>query len=249
MDLRDHMFAKAPYMIGGKDMPDEGAATQAGADNPGHESHGVPESGYERHRGTDVLQATRPLVGDAESLGVIDPDVLWSCTTCGACVEQCPVDIEHVDHIVDMRRDQVMIESEFPAEAGRHVRNLENKGNPWGAEQRLAHGLGEGPAPSTCPVSTASSPATEYLFLIGCAGAFDDNAKKTMRAVAELLHIADVDFVVLGKEETCTGDPARRLGNEFLFQMMASRTSRCSTRSSRAASRASARSSPRARTA
>ncbi len=224
MDLRDHMFAKAPYMIGGKDMPDEGAATQAGADNPGHESHGVPESGYERHRGTDLLQATRPLVGDAESLGVIDPDVLWSCTTCGACVEQCPVDIEHVDHIVDMRRNQVMIESEFPAELGVLFRNLENKGNPWGQNNSSRMDWAKDLPFDVPEFDGELAPETEYLFFIGCAGAFDDNAKKTVRSVAELLHIADVNYVVLGKEESCTGDPARRSGNEFLFQMMAMQT-------------------------
>ena len=92
----------------------------------------MPESGYARIEGTNDDQADRPLVGTAEEGGVIDPDVLWSCTTCGACVEQCPVDIEHVDHIIDMRRYQVLIESAFPTEAGVMLRNLENKGNPWG---------------------------------------------------------------------------------------------------------------------
>ena len=223
MDLRDHMFAKAPYMIGGQDVPDEGAATEAGADNPGH-GHGVPESGYERHRGSDVLQATRPLVGDGQALGVIDPEVLWACTTCGACVEQCPVDIEHVDHIVDMRRNQVMIEAEFPAELGVLFRNLENKGNPWGQNNSARMDWAKD-LPFDVPVFDGElSPETEYLFFIGCAGAFDDNAKKTVRAVAELLHIAGTEFVVLGTEESCTGDPARRSGNEFLFQMMAQQT-------------------------
>ncbi|GLZ45992.1 hypothetical protein Acsp06_21770 [Actinomycetospora sp. NBRC 106375] len=227
MDLRDHMFAKAPYMIGGKDMPEEGAATQAGANNPGepvHDGHGVPESGYERYRASDDVQASRPLVGTAEDLGVIDPEVLWSCTSCGACVEQCPVDIEHVDHIMDMRRYQVLIESEFPTELGTLFKNLENKGNPWGqnnsARMEWAKDL-----PFDVPEFDGElRPETEYLFFVGCAGAFDDNAKKTVRATAELLHIADVDYVVLGKEESCTGDPARRSGNEFLFQMMAAQT-------------------------
>ncbi|MFC5137122.1 heterodisulfide reductase-related iron-sulfur binding cluster [Actinomycetospora rhizophila] len=227
MDLRDHMFAKAPYMLGSKEV-DEGAATQdgttnAGGDEVGH-GHGVPESGYERHRGTDVLQATRPLVGDAESLGVIDPDVLWSCTTCGACVEQCPVDIEHVDHIIDMRRNQVMIESEFPAELGVLFRNLENKGNPWGQNNSSRMDWAKDLPFEVPEFDGELRPETEYLFFIGCAGAFDDNAKKTVRATAELLHIAGVDYVVLGKEESCTGDPARRSGNEFLFQMMAMQT-------------------------
>jgi ferredoxin len=103
MDLRDHLLAKAPYIIGGKDAPEEGSIDFS-AGLTAHPGHGVPESGYERVHGSGPEQAARPLVGTAEQGGVIDPDVLWSCTTCGACVEQCPVDIEHVDHIVDMRR-------------------------------------------------------------------------------------------------------------------------------------------------
>jgi Fe-S oxidoreductase len=160
-------------------------------------------------------------VGTLEQGGVIDPDVLWSCTTCGACVEQCPVDIEHVDHIVDMRRHQVLIESEFPSELGVLFRNLENKGNPWGqnAKDRLEWTKN---LDFEVPVFDGELSAdTEYLFWVGCAGAFDDNAKKTVRATAELLHRAGVDYVVLGPEESCTGDPARRSGNEFLFQMLA----------------------------
>src|SRR4029077_6403957 len=127
MDLRDHLFAKAPYIIGGQEVP--AGATIEGADH----GHGVPEAGTPRIVGSGPQQAVRPLVGTIEMGGVIDPDVLWSCTTCGACVEQCPVDIEHVDHIVDMRRYQVLVESNFPAEAGVMLRNLESKGNPWGA--------------------------------------------------------------------------------------------------------------------
>jgi Fe-S oxidoreductase len=136
-------------------------------------------------------------------------------------VEQCPVDIEHVDHIVDMRRHQVLIESEFPSELGVLFRNLENKGNPWGqnAKDRLDWTKN---LDFEVPVFDGElSPDTEYLFWVGCAGAFDDNAKKTVRATAELLHRAGVGYVVLGPEETCTGDPARRSGNEFLFQMLA----------------------------
>ncbi len=227
MDLRDHMFAKAPYMIGGKDAPDEGAVTIDGANNDGgHDGtgHGVPESGFERHRGSDEIQAVRPLIGDGQALGVIDPEVLWSCTSCGACVEQCPVDIEHVDHIMDMRRYQVLIEADFPTELGTLFKNLENKGNPWGQNNSSRMDWAKD-LPFDVPEFDGELAAeTEYLFFVGCAGAFDDNAKKTIRAVAELLHIAGVDYVVLGKEESCTGDPARRSGNEFLFQMMAAQT-------------------------
>ncbi|GAA4532160.1 (Fe-S)-binding protein [Amycolatopsis samaneae] len=166
----------------------------------------------------------RPLVGTAEENGVIDPDVLWSCTTCGACVEQCPVDIEQVDHVVDMRRYQVMIESAFPSELGTVFRNLETKGNPWGQNnsERLAWTKDLG---FDVPVFDGELGAdVEYVYWVGCAGAFDDHARKTVRATAELLHLAGVEYVVLGTGESCTGDPARRAGNEFLFQLMAQQT-------------------------
>jgi Fe-S oxidoreductase len=220
MDLRDHMLAKAPYMIGGRDMPEEGAIDFS-AGLTAHPGHGVPESGFERVRGSGPEQALRPLVGTAEQGGVIDPDVLWSCTSCGACVEQCPVDIEHVDHIMDMRRHQVLIESEFPSELGVLFKNLENKGNPWGQNQRERLDWTKKLGFTVNVFDGELAPEVEYLFWIGCAGAFDDGAKKTVQATAELLHRAGVNYTVLGPEETCTGDPARRSGNEFLFQMLA----------------------------
>ncbi|MGA7467790.1 (Fe-S)-binding protein, partial [Mycobacterium sp.] len=159
----------------------------------------------------------------AEQGGVIDPDVLWSCVSCGACVEQCPVDIEHVDHIVDMRRYQVMMESEFPAELSTLFKNLEAKGNPWGqnASDRT-NWIDE--VDFDVPVygeDVDSFDGYEYLFWVGCAGAYDDKAKKTTKAVAELLAIAGVKYLVLGTGETCNGDSARRSGNEFLFQQLA----------------------------
>jgi Fe-S oxidoreductase len=187
LSLRDHAYAKAPYLLSGGSSPS-------------------PE-------------AERPLVGTADEGGVIDPDVLWSCTTCGACVEQCPVDIEHVDHIVDMRRYQVLIESSFPSEAGVMLRNLENKGNPWGAQPNTRSDWVRS-LDFEVPLVEAGG-EFEYLFWVGCAGAFDDRAKKTTRAVATLLHEAGVSFAILGNDETCTGDPARRMGNEFVFQGLA----------------------------
>ncbi len=226
MDLRDHLFAKAPYLLAGS--PETTAAT--GVDEGGPEAAeagaahgGVPESGFWRVPEPGAAQADRPLVGTAEEGGVIDPDVLWSCTTCGACVEQCPVDIEHVDHIVDMRRYQVLIESAFPSEAGVMLRNIENKGNPWGLNDSARE---EWTADLDFEVRRVAPgepiPAdVEYLFWVGCAGALEDRSKKTTRAFAELLHAAGVEFAILGAGETCTGDPARRLGNEFLFQMQA----------------------------
>jgi Fe-S oxidoreductase len=212
MGLRDHAYAKAPYLLagGGKDAEgnEKATAEQLAEVSP-----------------LALLEAERPLVGDADANGVIDPDVIWSCTTCGACVEQCPVDIEHVDHIVDLRRHQVMIESSFPAEAGTLLRNLENRGNPWGspASARMAW-VNEVDFPVR--VFGADGEATipddvEYVYWVGCAGALDDRAKRTTKAFAELLHVAGVGFMVLGEAESCSGDPARRIGNEFLFQMLA----------------------------
>jgi Fe-S oxidoreductase len=166
--------------------------------------------------------------GDVDALalaGVLDPEVLWSCTTCGACVEQCPVDIEHVDHIVELRRHQVLLESAFPTELGGLFRKLENQGNPWGLPPRArldwAKGLPFEISVLGDPDGVTDLTEVDYLLWVGCAGAYDDRAKGTVRAVAELLYTAGVSFAVLGDGEACTGDPARRAGNEFLFQQLA----------------------------
>jgi Fe-S oxidoreductase len=156
-----------------------------------------------------------PIVGET-----ISPDVLWSCTTCGACVNECPVDIEHIDHIVNMRRFQVLVESEFPTELGGTFRNLEKAGNPWGANRMDRNAW---IAECNFPVDVidgALPDDVEYLFWVGCAGAYEERAKKTTKAVAELLYMSGVKFGVLGARETCTGDPARRAGNEFLYQIL-----------------------------
>ena len=197
LDLRDHAFAKAPYLLAASDD--------------------------EREKLPDEVkkEAERPLVGTKDDGGVIDPDVIWSCTNCGACVEECPVDIEHIDHIDGMRRHQVLIESAFPVEAAGMLRNLENKGDPWGmGEMRRAEWITE--LDFEIPVVDGKiDPEIEYLFWVGCAGALEDRAKKTTKAIATLLHTAGVKFAVLGPAETCTGDPARRIGNEFVFSMLA----------------------------
>jgi len=151
----------------------------------------------------------------------ISQEVLWSCTTCGACVNECPVDIEHIDHIVNMRRFQVLVESEFPSELGGTFRNLEKAGNPWGSNRSDREGwIAECDFPIRVVEGTLPDDV-EYLFWVGCAGAYEDRAKKTTKAVAELLYMSGVTFAVLGKKETCTGDPARRAGNEFLYQILA----------------------------
>ena len=167
---------------------------------------------------TGVATRPAPLAGE-----VIPADVLWACTTCGACVDQCPVDIEHVDHVVDVRRQQVLMESAFPKELGGMFRKMESKGNPWGLPARKRMDWAKN-LDFEVPVigdDVESAADVDYLFWVGCAGAYEDRAKKTTRAVAELLHTAGVSFAVLGDAETCTGDPARRAGNEILYQMLA----------------------------
>src|ERR1700722_16412573 len=220
MALRAHGMAKAPCLLGEKTAePLEGLDLETVKE----EGHHVPESGFGRVPGHGPEQAARPLVGTAEQGGVIDPDVLWSCVNCGACVEQCPVDIEHIDHIVDMRRYQVMMESEFPSELSVLFKNLETKANPWGQNAGdRTNWISE--VDFDVPVygeDVDSFDGYEYLFWVGCAGAYDDKAKKTTKAVAELLAIAGVKYLVLGTGETCNGDSARRSGNEFLFQQLA----------------------------
>ncbi|MEU4198710.1 (Fe-S)-binding protein [Streptomyces sp. NPDC039022] len=209
MALRDHAHAKAPYLLAGGGKDEEGAEKATAA-----QLKDVPA--------TALAEAERPLIGTLEEGGVIDPDVLWSCTTCGACVEQCPVDIEHIDHIVDMRRYQVMIESSFPSEAGTMLKNLEKKGNPWGLakKQRLAWTKEVDFEVPVVGKDVEDLTEVEYLYWVGCAGALEDRAKKTTKAFAELLHIAGVKFAIMGGDEKCTGDSPRRLGNEFLFQQL-----------------------------
>ncbi|MBB6118405.1 (Fe-S)-binding protein [Nocardiopsis algeriensis] len=209
LDLQRHAYEKAPYLL-------DGITAETLAEKPD-----------ESHAGVDVLALLeKPLVGTEEEGGVIHPDELWACTNCGACVEQCPVDIEHIDHILDMRRYQVMVESNFPSEANTLLKNLENKANPWGMseDKRMdwIQELAEQENPVEVQVVDDKLPEdTEYLFWVGCAGALEDRAKKTTKAIAELLDIAGVKFAVLGGMEACTGDPARRLGMEYVFQMLA----------------------------
>lgn len=233
MNLRDHSFTKAPYVL----------ATQARNEGRNPELGEVDEEVLATMPAAVAAEVQRPLVGPREDDPhretdgydpsghrshdgpVIDADALWSCTTCGACVNQCPVDIEHIDHFLDMRRHQVMIASEFPNELNLLFKGLENKGNPWGMNASKRNDwISE--VDFEVPVFGMEGedeiPAdVEYLFWVGCAGAYEDRAKQTTKAVAELLHVAGVRYMVLGEGETCTGDPARRAGNEFLYQMQA----------------------------
>src|SRR5215470_6540053 len=148
---------------------------------------------------------------------LIHDDVLWACTTCRACEEACPVLIEYVDKIVDMRRHLVQEESRFPAELTRTFKAMETQGNPWGVDASTRADWAGGLDIPTM----AEKPDAEYLYFVGCAGSFDDRAKRTTQAVAKILKAAHVDFAILGTEEPCNGETARRIGNEYLFQTMA----------------------------
>jgi Fe-S oxidoreductase len=154
----------------------------------------------------------KALIGD-----ICDHDELWSCTTCGNCVENCPVLIEHVDKYVDMRRYLVLMESNFPSEVQNVMRNWETNSNPWGLGFATRGDWAEGLEVKTL----ADDAQVEYLFYVGCAGSLDERAKKVSSAVVELLNEAGVSFGILGVEEKCCGETARRIGNEYLFQSMA----------------------------
>jgi Fe-S oxidoreductase len=150
--------------------------------------------------------------------GVVTREELWACTTCGACVSNCPVFIEHVDTIVDMRRYLALMEADFSAEVSRTFRNMENNSNPWGISSSYRADWADG---LDIPLMSELSEPPEYLFWVGCAGSFDDRQKRVTQAFAKILDAADVSFAILGPEEGCTGDPARRIGNEYLYWMLA----------------------------
>jgi Fe-S oxidoreductase len=148
---------------------------------------------------------------------VIHPDVLWACTTCRACEEQCPVNISYVDKIVQMRRNLVVIKGEFPKELAKPFEGMEVNGNPWNLSRMDRAAWAEGLEVPTL----AEKPTTPVLFWVGCAASYDDRAKKIARTTARLMKAAGIDFAILAEEESCTGDPARRAGNEYLFTMLA----------------------------
>ncbi|HEV7679122.1 MAG TPA: (Fe-S)-binding protein [Candidatus Dormibacteraeota bacterium] len=151
----------------------------------------------------------RPLIG-----GTIAPETLWSCTTCGACVDQCPVLIEHVPKILDMRRALVLEEGSMPKQAEAALRNIENSANPYGISQ----GTRADWAKDLGVQFAKDKPDAEYLYWVGCAASFDDRAKTIATALVQIMQAGGVDFAILGTEEKCNGDPARRIGNEYLFQ-------------------------------
>jgi Fe-S oxidoreductase len=155
-------------------------------------------------------ESAAPIVGNG-----VPEDMIWDCVTCGACVEACPVSIEHIDHIVDLRRSRVMVDAQFPTEAEPMLRDVERAGNPWGKPQneRAAWAAELG-----VRVLEPGDLAPEYLYWVGCAASFDERARASAEATAKLLQKAGVDFAILGPRESCTGDPARRMGNEYVFQ-------------------------------
>jgi Fe-S oxidoreductase len=229
-DLRDEMIERGALnariaKLSAQMPPDAHGNGHANGHDDAHDPHGHSGHGddaSEAATGNPLeallnaakheLEGLPPLVG-----GRIKDETLWACTTCGACQEVCPVFIDHPMKILQMRTHLVLTESRMPTELARTFTNLEKNSNPWGiaAEKRMewAEGL-DVPTVET-------NPNPEYLLFVGCAGAFDDRIKKTMRALVEVLHAAEVNFAVLGESEGCSGDPARRAGNEYLFQTMA----------------------------
>jgi len=208
LDLRDHLYHRQDEVMAAGKIPHislvELAATSDEEADEGESE--TTESAQE--------QAFRPinLVPD-----VISEEVLWACTTCRACEDQCPVSITYVDKIVQMRRNLVTIQGEFPAELSAPFDGMETNGNPWNLARMDRANWAEGLDIPTF----AEKPDAEVLFWVGCAASYDDRAKKLSRATALLLKAAGVDFAILGEEENCTGDSARRAGNEFLFMTLA----------------------------
>lgn len=216
--LRDHLYDTEGAFFGAKDDVAR-PKTPGSIEEKVHEGRTSPSGREELHtfpkpppEGYFVSDTPVDLVPN-----IIHPDVIWACTTCRACEEQCPVMISYVDKIVGMRRDQLMIKNEFPPELTTAFNGIETNGNPWNISAMDRADWSDG---LDVPL-LSDRPQAEVLYWVGCAASFDDRAKKVARSVAKLLKHAGVDFAILGTEETCTGDPARRAGNEYLFQMLA----------------------------
>jgi Fe-S oxidoreductase len=204
--IRDHLYKCEPQVIY------KGTAAQPTEDEVG------PLTREEMHHGgepKDAYFVPNRIVDLVPN--VIDPDVVWACTTCRACEEQCPVMISYVDKFVQMRRNLVMMKNEFPGELQKPFNGIETNGNPWNMSAMDRANWAEG---LDAPL-LADHKDAKVLYWVGCAASYDDRAKKIARATVQLLQHAKIDFAILGTEETCTGDPARRAGNEFLFQMIA----------------------------
>ena len=201
--------------------------------HPGHVGRGrarprlIPNSPIVRETyGLDDTTVRRGRLATPIVDTAIPYDAVWDCVTCGACVEACPVLIEHVDKIVGLRRNLVLEDSRFPAELTGAFRAMEGQGNPWGQPRVGPPRLDEAGLPFEVPIVADVAAAgqlddLEVLYWVGCAAAFDTRNQKVARAVATCLHAAGVRFAVLGQEESCTGDPARRMGNDYVYQMLA----------------------------
>ncbi len=217
LDLRDHLYARQDEVLS-LDGPVEHWDPAASGASEGTDASTKTDEPSETEG--QEAEAAAPKKFEAKNLvpDIIDPDVIWACTTCRACEEQCPVMITYVDKIVQMRRHEVIIKGDsFPSELNKPFEGMEVNGNPWNLSRMDRANWAEG-----LDVPMASEkPEAEVLFWVGCAASYDDRAKKVARATAELLQSAGVDFAILGEEESCTGDPARRAGNEYLFTMLA----------------------------
>ena len=206
--LKDHLDETgAARRRNGKAAGAEAASAAAGT-----AAGGAGAAAAEAEAGAaTVAEAEKTLIGD-----IITEDEIWACTTCYSCQEQCPVQNEHINKIIDMRRNLVLDVGEFPKEAQLACRNIEKNSNPWGVGNQ---NRGNWAKELGIPLA-GDGEVGEYLYWVGCAGAFDDRNVKVSKAVARLLTEAGVTFSILGKEEKCCGDPARRIGNEYLFQSL-----------------------------
>jgi Fe-S oxidoreductase len=213
--MRDHLYEHEGDLI--EREPDPKKANGAPAvDAPKEGESAAGEVAATENKEGEKLEAKGYKTIDLVP-NVVHPDVLWACTTCRACEEQCPVMISYVDKIVGMRRNLVMVKGEFPAQLQKPFQAMESNGNPWNLSR-----LDRGAWSDGLDIPTLSAkPEAEVLYWVGCAASYDDRAKKIARATAKLLKMAKVDFAILGQEENCTGDPARRAGNEVLFLQLA----------------------------
>jgi Fe-S oxidoreductase len=205
----DVIIEGRPLGHGSATTPEEGSSEESKTTEANGHANG--------HANGRSFVSKEVVVPSDPAAGIIHPDVIWACTTCRACEEQCPVLISYVDKITDMRRNVVMVRGEFPHELQRPFTGMETNGNPWNLSRLDRAGWADGLEVPTI----AENADAKVLYWVGCAASYDDRAKKIARSTAKLLKAAGVDFAILGQEESCTGDPARRAGNEFLFAMLA----------------------------
>lgn len=216
LDLRNNLYARAGELTHSKQVA--AAGTQADPEKPQNDQGELAEAGAGDPTNTSGTREAKKEVALVDLVpGVIKPEVLWACTTCRACEERCPVSISYVDKIVQMRRHLVVMKGEFPQELNKPFEGMETNGNPWNLSRQDRSTWADG---LNVPLAS-QKPDAEVLYWVGCAASYDQRAKKIARATAKLLKRAGVDFAILGDEETCTGDPARRAGNEYLFSMLA----------------------------